>query len=180
MKTLVLYRSKSGFVKKYAEWLAEALGGDLREAGDVTMDMLETYDTVIYGGGLYAVGINGIKDFKKHLAQLAGKTVIVYACGASPGREEIYKEILDANFTEEERELIGFFYMRGGFDFSRLSSVDKILMRMMKWHIKRKKPEERTPDERGMLAAYDTPVDFTNEREIQPIIDYIRDNKGGQ
>ncbi len=29
MKTAVIYRSKSGFVKKYAEWIAEETGADL-------------------------------------------------------------------------------------------------------------------------------------------------------
>jgi hypothetical protein len=63
----------------------------------------------------------------------------VFASGASPYREEIIPEVLDKNFSPEQQKIIKFFYMRGGFDFSKLRFIDKILMTLLKWKIKRKK-----------------------------------------
>lgn len=60
MKTVVVYKSKSGFTKKYAEWLAEKLPADIFEASQITAEAMTAYDTVIYGAGLYAGGINEI------------------------------------------------------------------------------------------------------------------------
>ena len=170
MKTIVIYKSKAGYVKRYAQWIAEELSADLFKASKADVKMLCSYDTVIYGGGLYAVGINGIKFIKQNLDSLKEKKVIVFGTGASPWREEIVDEVRNKNFTEEQQKLMRFFYMRGGFDFGKLKPVDKVLMIMMKRMLKKKK--ELTPDERGLLASYDHPVDFTNKKNITQLITY--------
>jgi len=64
--------------------------------------------------------------------------------------------------------------MRGGFDFNSLNLVDKGLMKMMKRSIEKKTQEERTPDEKGMLNAFDNPVDFTRSKNIEPLIEHIK------
>ena len=145
MKIVVIYKSKTGFTKKYAAWLAEELSADIFEFEKVTVGMLTGYDTVIYGGGLYAVSINGIKFILKNLDKLKGKKIIVFATGASPERKETTDEIRNKNFTLEQQKHIHFFYMRGGFDYSKLKTFDKILMTLLKWKIKGKK--ELTEDE---------------------------------
>ena len=172
MKAIVIYKSKTGFVKKYAEWIAEELAADLFEASKVTSDMLAAYDIVIFGGGMYAVGINGVKLISKNFDNLKTKKVVVFATGASPAREEVIHEVLDKNFTSEQQKYIKFFYLRGGFDYSKLSLLNKVLMKMLKWKLKRK--TKLTPDERGMLAAYDTPVDFTRKKNIGELIAYVK------
>lgn len=171
MKTVVIYKSKSGFSRKYAEWIAEELSADIFEASNVTADMLTAYDTVIYGGGLYIVGINGVKLITQNLDKLIGKKVVVFTTGASPSREEAISEVKNKNFTSEQLKHIQFFYLRGGFDYSKLKLFDKVLMTLLKWKIKMKK--ELTPDERGMLAAYDKPTDFTIKKKIDEIISYV-------
>lgn len=133
--------------------------------------MLTAYDTVIYGGGLYVVGINGVKYIRQNLNKLKDKKVIVFATGVSPFREEAISEVKNKNFTAEEQKHIQFFYLRGGFDYSKLKTFDKVLMTLLKWKIKWKK--ELTPDERGMLASYDQPVNFTRKKNIDKIITYV-------
>jgi flavodoxin len=46
MKTIVIYKSKTGFTKKYAQWIAAELSADLLEAAMVAADKLAAYDTV--------------------------------------------------------------------------------------------------------------------------------------
>jgi len=167
----VIYKSKTGFSKKYAEWIAEELSADILEASKANVDMFSNYDTVIYGGGLYAVGINGVDLIKKNINKLKGKKVIVFATGASPGREEEISEVKNKNFTTEDQKHIRFFYLRGGFDYSKLKAIDKIMMKLLKWKIKSKK--KITPDERGMLSAYDKSVDFTQRKNIKDLISYV-------
>ena len=174
MKTVVVYKSKTGFTKKYAEWIAEELSADIFEAAKCTSDMLTNYDTVIYGGSLHAVGINGVKLIMKNLGKLEGKKLVVFATGASPSREEAINEVRNKNFSFEQQRHIRFFYLRGGFDYSKLKPLDKALMTLLRWKIKRKK--ELTPDERGMLAAFDKPVDFTRKENIGELISYVRSN----
>jgi menaquinone-dependent protoporphyrinogen IX oxidase len=172
MKTVVIYKSKTGFTRKYADWIAEELSADIFEFEKVTADMLADYNTVIYGGGLYAVSINGIKLILENLDKLKDKRIIVFATGASPAREETSDEIRNKNFTTEQQKRIHFFYMRGGFDYSKLKAFDRMLMTLLKWKIKGKK--ELTEDEKGMLAIYDKPVDFTRKDNINKVVDCVR------
>jgi len=130
---------------------------------------------VIYGGGLYVVGINGVKYIKQNLNKLNDKKVIVFATGVSPFREEAISEVKNKNFTSEEQKHIQFFYLRGGFDYNKLKTFDKVLMTLLKWKIKWKikRKKELTPDERGMLASYDQSVNFTRKKNIDEIIAYV-------
>lgn len=172
MKTLVTYRSVSGFTRTYAEWIAEALSADLRRRSEVDLDTMKQYDLVIYGGPLHAVGIAGVDLIKKNLDALTGVKLIVFAVGASPPREDLVSELLTNNFPEPDRERVKLFYLRGGFDFNKLTLPLRLVMRAMKWKIRTTPKEERSDDEKGMLSAFDNPVDFTDRKNIEELVNY--------
>ena len=167
-KIVVVYRSKSGYTKKYAEWIAKTTGADLLLGNNTRIDDLLNYDTIVFGGALYAGGINGIKLILNNYEKLKDKKVIIFCLGASPVRPEIYEEVKNNNLTNEQQQTIDFFMIRGGFDYSKLTLVDKILMNILKFKLKRKK--NPTADERGMLNSYTHPCDFTDEKSINPIL----------
>ena len=174
MKTIVIYKSKTGFTKKYAEWIAEELSADIFDASKVNINMLNKYDTIVYGGSLYAVGIIGVKLIKKNINKLKDKRLVVFATGASPSRDNDINQIINKNFTVDEQKYIKFFYLRGGFNYKKLNPFDKFLMTLLKWKIKSKKQKELSADEIGMLAVYDKPVDFTARKNIDEIIAYVK------
>lgn len=151
MKCQVIYKSKTGFTKKYAQWIAKELSADIYNHRDMNNIIFKDYDIVVFGGSLYAVGIEGIKIIKKHFNLLKEKLIIVFAVGASPYREETVEEIKHNNFTEEQKEKIQFFYLRGGFNYHQLPLIDKFLMTLLRLKLKRKK--NLTVDEKGMLNA---------------------------
>lgn len=171
-KCVVVYRSGSGFTKAYAQWIAEDLKCDLKEGKGVEASDLLKYDTIICGGGLYEGRIKGFKLIKKNLALFEGKKLIVFTVGASPVRSETTEELRNKNLPGELQERIQFFYLRGGFDYSRLTPFNKFLMSLMK--IKLKSAKNPTADEKGLLASYSHPLDFTNKKYIQPIIESVR------
>jgi len=172
MRTAVIYKSISGFTKTYAEWIAEDLGADLFALERVPESIFSDYGTIVFGGSLHAVGLNGVKFLNRNFEKLAGKKLVVFAVGASPNRDGIPEEVLNKNFTAERRKGIAFFYFRGGFDFSKLDLPNRILMTVFKWSLKRKKT--RTADEQGMLDAYDKPADFTDRGSVEPLVEYVR------
>ncbi|MBU3131343.1 flavodoxin domain-containing protein [Clostridium gasigenes] len=171
MKTLVIYKSQTGFTKKYAKWIAEGLTADSINVSEMNNDRLQNYDTIIYGGGLYAGGISGIKAITKNIDKIKDKRIIVFATGVCPGRDEELEQVKKTNFTEYQERYIKFFYLRGGFNYQKLNVINKILMSLLKLKLKTKK--DLTPDERGMLAVYDKPIDFTNKKNICKLIDYV-------
>jgi len=172
MKIVVVYKSISGFTKKYAEWIAEELEADLFRVEKIDIDILLKYDLIIYGGSLHAVGISGVNIIKNNLNKLKDKNIIIFTTGASPSKESTISEVRDSNFSVEEQKQIQFYYFRGGFDFNKLNLINKILMTLMKWKIKLKR--HKTPDEKGMLAAYSKPMDFTKKENLKELLEYVR------
>lgn len=175
MKTIVIYRSKTGFTKKYANWIAQETDATLVDARKVSAGGLMRYDTIVFGGAMYAGGINGISLIKNNLWRYTGKNIIIFTLGATPVRPEIADEIRNKNFTAEEQKHIKFFMLRGGFDYDKLGFIDKILMNVLKAKLRRIK--NPTADERGMLAAYERPMDFTSRKHIAPIVEAVENAK---
>lgn len=167
MKTIVVYKSKYGYTKKYAEWIAESLGCAVRE--NASFGDIAGYDAVICGGGIYAGRINGAGLITKNFGKLEDKKLALFAVGSSAGRkdelEEFWKKALDENI----RGKIPHFYLRGGFDYSRLKQVDRLMMNMLKKMLLSK--ESLTEDEKGLLASYETPVDFTDRKNADKLIE---------
>ena len=133
---------------------------------------LADYDLIVFGGSLHAVGISGIKLIKENLTQLADKKVIVFAVGASPPKENIPEEIATKNFSVEQQKNLKLFYLRGGFCFDKLDFTNKIVMTLFRVRLSLKK--NKTPDERGMLAAYSRPIDCTRKENIKAIVEYAQ------
>ena len=172
-KTLVLYTSTYGSTHKYAQWIAEAADADLMDASKTNPDILAGYDTIVFGGSLHAVGITGVKIITDNYEALREKKLIVFGVGCSPGRDRDLQRVWEANFTGEMRDRISFFYARGAFNFEKLHFVDKMMMRLLRMKLKRKKNLDQ--DSKNLLACYDHPVDFTNRKNIEPVIACIRE-----
>ncbi len=47
MKTLIIYKSKTGFTKWYAEFIAKEVGGNLLDFKEVTAEIMSGYDVVV-------------------------------------------------------------------------------------------------------------------------------------
>jgi hypothetical protein len=178
MKTIVVFKSTSGFTERYAAWIAEELGADLLCAEKADGAILAGYDLVIFGGCLHAVGISGIGLIKRNLDALGARPILVFGVGASPWKEGIIGELEERNFTQDERSKIKLFYLRGGFDFEKLGPLLKLMMIFFRIGLGLKR--ERTIEEEGMLAAYQRPVDFSRRESIAELVDYAETHcRGG-
>lgn len=160
----------SGFTKKYSQWIVEELKADLFDAREIQGQKLGEYDVIIFGGSLHAVGINGVKLIKENLSLLADKKIIMFAVGASAPKEGIVDEIRKRNF-DGEQENLKLYYLRGDFNFSKLDFSNKVLMALFRVRVSMKR--KKTPDEKGMLAAYSKPIDCTRKDNIKEIVEYV-------
>lgn len=174
-KAAVIYQSKSGSTEKYAKWISEETGAELLTGKNIKAKALMKYDTIVFGGGLYHVGINGLKLLKDNLRLLDNKRIAVFAVGASPVRESTANVVKKDNFTAEMLETIPFYLLRGGFNYQKCKTSDKLLMLLLKAKLKMKK--KRQPDEVGMLNTYKYPADWTNRKAIAPIVAFIQNQK---
>ncbi len=173
-KVVVIYKSKYGSAQRYAQWIADEVKADLFERSEITLNDMLKYDTIVYGGSLYATGILGVSLIKKNFDKIKDKKVVTFSVGASPAHPEAINDIKNNNFTEEMKEKVRFFHLRGGFNYKKLNLIDKVLMYLLKKKIEHKKPDELTDDEKGMLACYKHPADWTNKKAIRPIVEWIK------
>ena len=173
MKTLVLYTSLTGFTRRYAEWIAEALGEEAKPLDEADEEALANAEVVIFGGSLHASGITGLAKLKERLPNPEAKHLAVFAVGATPTGDKLREDLLSENFSASERERIDFFYLRGGFDFRKLDFRHKIIMTLFKWKLSMQR--DKSPDVVGMLEAYKNPVDFTRRDTIRGLVDRVED-----
>ena len=171
-KGIILYQSKYGATKKYAQWLQESTGFDLVETKKADINVVKGYDTIILGGGVYASGIAGLSFLKKHYAALKDKKVVVFSVGASPYDEVAFKQAYDHNF---QGEIAGLpcFYMRGAWNTESLSFTDRALCKMLYKAVSKKDPTTYEPWEKAIMEAYEEKCDWTDKAAIIPILDYI-------
>lgn len=172
-KVIVIYKSKYGITKKYAEWIAKEANVDLLEISKVKLENLEKYNTIVLGGYLHAVGINGLKLITDNFHKIKNKHIIVFGVGCSPVKEGLRKHVEAANFTGDMKDKIKFFYLRGAFNFQKLGLIDKIMMNLLKAKILKKGKENLDEDSKGLLDCYDNPVDWTDKNAIIPIVEAI-------
>ena len=166
----VIYKSKYGTTKKYAEWIAQALEVPLFEVSEIKPSQLLNYDTIIYGGGLYASGIIGVKL----VTQNPCKSLVVFTVGLSDPDTTDYSKILSENFSQEFLQKIKVFHLRGGIDYKKIRFIDKTLMSMLiKFKVKKIPKEERTADNELMIETYGAKIDFTDKSTIKPLVDYV-------
>ena len=94
-KIIVVYKSSTGFTKKYAEWIAEEVKGTLADHRTVTAQMLSEYEVVVFGSRAHAGMIDGYKKARELFQKsAAGSQVQVTAAASQSIAEVITKEEL--------------------------------------------------------------------------------------
>lgn len=170
----VIYKSIYGHTKRYAEWISDALQGDLYELQDFKPDRIEHYDTIVYGGGLYAGGILGHSFIVQEFERLRKKNLVLFTVGlAATEDRSIFAPLLHKNFPEEILSTIQIFHLRGGIEYNKLGLRHKTMMAMLKAKVSRNKGQQ-TEEEALMLSTYGDRIDFSDERSITPLTDYVR------
>lgn len=169
MKGIILYQSKYGATKKYADWLSEETGFSCIETPKADIGKISEYDVIIIGGGIYASGIAGLPFMKKNMDKLQGKKIAVFCCGASPYEDNTFQEIIKHNKLDG----MPCFYCRGSWDMEAMSFPDRTMCNMLRKAVAKKDPKDYEVWEKALMAAGDEKCDWTDKEYIKPIIEFI-------
>jgi len=173
MKAIVVYKTKYGSTRAYAEWIAEKLGCEAVEAKKVNAEKLAEFDTIVYGGGLYAEVINGVSLITKNMDKLGEKRLFVYTTGITPldCRDYYDKMVIEKNFKPEIREKIKVYNFLGKMVVSELSLVHRTALKALKKIMSEKKnPSEM---EKLLVDLCDADGDFTDKNAIENLVKEI-------
>ena len=174
MSGIIIYKSKYGSVKKYAEWLSEATGFKAVSTKEADIDEVSKCDTIILGGGVYASGIACTSYLKKNIGKLKGKKILVFTCGASPYDKVSVDAVIDMNM-KDELSGIPVFYCRGAFDLKNMSFIDRNLCTMLRKSLLKKDPNEMAVWEKALVEATDNEAhDWTDKSYLEPILEAVK------
>ena len=173
MNAVVIYKSRYGSTKAYAEWIAEALSCKAVDVKMIKVEDLAEYDTVIYGGGLYAEVIAGVSFITKNLEKLKDKKLVVYTTGITPldCREYYDREVLEKNFKGDSLQYIKVFNLLGRMVQSELSLSHKAALVALKKIMSAK--ENPTDMEKLLVELCDADGDFSDKASIRELLDYV-------
>ena len=174
MNTIIIYGSRYGSTKRYAEQLAAMTGikvTNFKEAKDIS-----DYDRIIYLGALYAGGVTGLKETAAKMSP--NQELYVATVGiADPTLEENINNIrrslktqIPAHFYDESH----LFHLRGAIDYGQLGLKHRMMMSLVHAKVKKMPEEEQNAEIKAMLATYGKKVNFVDMNSINQIINTIQ------
>ena len=160
MKSIVVYKSGTGFTEKYAGWIADELKCEAVELKDFKKFSPSDFDLVVFGGWIMGGCLMGFDKIKV----LNLKNLVVFGVGMSLPSEENRKKIVELNVLDDEN----FFYLEGGYNPQKLGFFKKLLMKIIKKSLENK--VEKTKDDIHVLEAF-SGVDNSDKASIKPLIE---------
>ncbi len=123
MKILVTYKSKTGFTKKYAKWIAEELGCEAKDIKTITPKHVAEYDLIIHGGWILGGIINGYSKINS----FNPKRLIVFGVGFTPKAKVALKKMAEENKMGDTP----LYYFEGGTNPPKMGFVGRKIVEMV-------------------------------------------------
>ncbi len=171
---IVIYKSKYGATKQYAEWISQELRCEIVEADQCKVAELANYDTIIFGGGIHAGGITGLSLIKKNYRKIMDKKIIIFAVGINVEEEKNLEDLREINFNGKIKDL-PCYICKGAYDPSRVTGFDKFLMNQVRKLIMKKPIIEREPQEKELVKVIDYGGNWVSKEYIKPIVEAAKE-----
>lgn len=174
-RIIIVYKSSTGFTKKYAEIMADRLNCAIADYKVIANKRLAEYPLVIFGSRAHAGRIDGWKKIKEWHENRTIQNLVVFVTGAVPNEQsETIAQFWKQNFTEEECRKIPHFYMQGGLCYEKMSLADRLMMKTAAFMIGNKK--DKNDDEKQFEQAIKSSYDISSAKYAEPLIAYIKEN----
>lgn len=192
-KTIVIYKSKYGASKQYAQWIAEELECPAVSIDEVKKSDLKNYDKIIYGGGVQAGGIKELDKFMKWIKSdlklldmyrsgkitaedlkssgVCEKHIAIFAVGINLDNTEARQQLRDINFPKNYMKHLPCYYLPGEYHPENLQGADKAIMGMAKKMLMKKRASEVTEDDHKLLECLEKGCNLIDRERIRPLIE---------
>ncbi|CAN5330057.1 hypothetical protein BH09BAC6_BH09BAC6_18690 [soil metagenome] len=131
MKGIIIYQGKYGATEQYAQWLSDSLHFSFIEVNAVTPAILAKHDLVMLGSSVYVGKLLLAKWMKRNLSVLAHKKLLLFiVCGTTAENKNEQQKIIENNLDPAIRKAAGVFFLPGRCVVSKLSWMDRFLIKM--------------------------------------------------
>lgn len=168
MKTLVLYESKTGSTKQYAEDIARRVDADVFPLKKFKLKNMASYDTIVFGGWVRGGEIIGLNKFLQAWDSISDKNVLIFGVGMSVTSKEGREQLINQNLLDMYH--LRFYQVRGSFHFEKLGFLEKI---MIKASVKQFQGEGLSPEQSALGTIIETPIEWYDTEKINRIVSVI-------
>ena len=169
MRTRILYTSKTGSTKKYAEDIAHAVNGDVFPLKKYKWKDVGDYDSIVFGGWVMGGKIQGIDDFLSHYDEISDKNILVFSSGMGFVTSESRDRLISGNVLDIYH--IRYYQLRGSFDYSKLHFPYNFMINTSLRAL-RKDPDS-AQDLSMVENLKETPLEFYDQQGIDRIISVL-------
>jgi len=176
-KAIIVYCSKRGSTRQYAEWLAEDLSEfcecELVPAEESKKINLYMYDLVIYGGWIRGSGIVEFDNFGKNLDDELLKKCMVFGVGIANPTPENYMQVWSLNLGKldpKNENKATLYIFDGAYDPAKVTGFDKMLMGVCKKVLMAGSKNLASDDAQMMKDRIENGVDLVKRENLKAIV----------
>lgn len=171
MNAIVLYKSKYGASRRYAQLLAAELSCEAREVG-AHSELAENCNWAIFVGGVYAGTVAGLRAFERAVRGHAARPVVL-CVGASPadGGEV---ERLGVRVRRGALADAAVFYARGAWDEQAMTLRDRVMCGLLRRAAAGRGADSCEPWLRELLSSSVRRNDWFDRGYILPLLECVR------
>jgi len=160
-KMVIVYESKTGFTKRYADMLAAKTKMKAIPVKDIAK--VNPDEEILFLGWFKVGRIQGLDKVRKYN--------IKAICGTGTGRTA--EPSVEAVIARNRIENIPFFYLRGGcLPLKKIKGMDRILLSIFVKMLKsRKDKDERTEE---AIAIIENGFDGVKEENLEPVLEWLK------
>ena len=127
-RVLIVYQSKYGSTKQYADWLHRDIPSDLVDVEKGDNPEFAGYDVIIFGSYIRMGRIVIAPFIVENWSAIKGKKVILFTTSGTPPGHPNIRKIYNSCLPENIRREIKYFPLRGRILSKDLSFFDKLLV----------------------------------------------------
>jgi len=149
MKGIVIFKSKYGATRQYAQWIGNELSLPVFETWELDTRQIENYDFVIVGSSVYIGKMLIKKWLKNNRKVLMNKKIFLFVVSGTPvSKKDKLDSYVNASVPAEVRNMCDIYFLPGKMIIKELSWIDRLMIKMGA----RLAKEEEV--KKGMLRGY--------------------------
>ena len=176
MKSIILYGSRYGSARRYAQELSSKTG--IPAVGYRDIPSLSGHQTIVYIGALYAGGVLGLARTLRSLSLRDGQRLVIVTVGLAdpdiPQNRENIRNSLQKQIPAQLYGRAAVFHLRGAIDYQALSLGHRTMMRCCTDLCKRNRRKNGTKEDRALMETYGKRADFADFASLRPIVNEIQ------
>ncbi|MDE7288735.1 MAG: hypothetical protein K2N71_04425 [Oscillospiraceae bacterium] len=176
MKSIaIVYSSKYGHTKQYADWLKEDVDADAIDISKFNITQMLAYKLVIFACGVYGDKLSIMDFVKKNVTAIPTQKTMVMAVGwYTNDSKEAAEKLINDNYPPEFKGKVPMYVVNSGINKKQVSKMDSVKLVAAKLAIEKK--DGRSSDDinaLGILNGYSDPTSKDNLASIKKGIDEL-------